>query len=204
MTGMSVPLRRRTYSVACAAVRVMRGSITIMLARLSSLPASTCWSDTGCASAGLPAMMTMVMAVQAALECVGAVELLAGQHVLERHRMRLGRIAAHDDHGLGVADVVVAVGHRAVAPGIGHARDGRRVANARLVIGVVGAPAGGDLRSEIRALVGDFRGAQPKDRIRTRLLADRHQLVADLVDGLIPADPVPLAVHHLPRVLEPA
>ena len=71
---------------------------------------------------------------------VRPVELLAFEQVLQRHRMRFGRIAAHDDHGLGVADVVVAVGHRAVAPGIGHAGDGGRMADARLVVGVVGAP----------------------------------------------------------------
>ena len=55
---------------------------------------------------------------------VGTVQFLAGQYVLQRHRMCLGRIAAHDDHGLGVADVVVAVGHRAIAPGVGDARNG--------------------------------------------------------------------------------
>jgi hypothetical protein len=67
ITGMSVPERMRTYSVACAAVRVMRGSITIMFARLSSLPSSRCCSDTGCASAGLPPMMTMVLALRMSL-----------------------------------------------------------------------------------------------------------------------------------------
>ena len=41
---------------------------------------------------------------------VGAVELLAASTMLQRHRMRLGGIAAHDDHGLGVADVVVGLG----------------------------------------------------------------------------------------------
>src|SRR6266436_9780698 len=35
---------------------------------------------------------------------VGAVELLAFQNVLQRYRMRLGRIAAHDHDGLGIAD----------------------------------------------------------------------------------------------------
>src|SRR5205814_873970 len=55
---------------------------------------------------------------------VGALCLLAFQQVLQRHRMRLGGVATHDDHGLGVADVGVAVGHRAVAPGVGYAGDG--------------------------------------------------------------------------------
>jgi hypothetical protein len=61
---------------------------------------------------------------------VPSVELLAFEQVLQRHRMRLGRIATHDEHGLGVTDVVEAVGHRAVAPGIGQAGDRRRVADA--------------------------------------------------------------------------
>ena len=117
---------------------------------------------------------------------VRAVELLAFEQVLQRHRMRLRRIAAHDDHGLGVADVVVAVGHRAVAPGIGHAGDGGRMADARLVIDVVGAPERRELAVEIGALVGELGRAEPVDRIRPGLLADRHELVADLVDRLCP------------------
>ena len=88
---------------------------------------------------------------------VGAVELLALQNVLQRHRMRFGRIAAHDNNGLGIADVVVAIGHRAVAPGIGDAGDGRRVADPRLMIGVVGAPEGGELAVEIGRFVGKLR-----------------------------------------------
>ncbi|GJE33303.1 hypothetical protein LDDCCGHA_3503 [Methylobacterium oxalidis] len=67
ITGMSVPERMRTYSVACAAVRVKRGSMTIMLARLISLPDSTCCMEIGCASAGLPPMMIMVLAFRMSL-----------------------------------------------------------------------------------------------------------------------------------------
>ena len=136
-------------------------------------------------------------------DVVRPVELLALDQMLQRHRMRFRRIAAHDDHGLGVADVVVAVGHRAVAPGIGHARDGGRMADARLVVDVVGAPVGGKLAVEIGALVRELRRAQPIDRIRPRLGADRHDLVADLVDGLLPAQPGPLAVDELHRIFQP-
>ena len=118
--------------------------------------------------------------------------------------MRLGGIAAHDHDGLGVADVVVAVGHRAVAPGIGHAGDRGRVTNARLVIGIVGSPEGGKLAIEIGGFVGELGRAEPVDRLRSRLRANLHQLVADLVDGLIPGDPVPLAVHELHRIAQPA
>ena len=134
---------------------------------------------------------------------VRPVELLALEQMLQRHRMRFRRIAAHDDHGLGVADVVVAVGHRAVAPGVGYARDRGRMADARLMVDVVGSPERRELAVQIGAFVRELRRAQPVDRIRTRLLADRHQLVADLVDGRVPAHAGPLAVHELHRIFQP-
>ena len=71
---------------------------------------------------------------------VRLVQLLAFEQVLQRHRMRLGRIAAHDDLRLRIADVGVAVGHRAVAPGIGHAGDGGRMADARLMVACCWCP----------------------------------------------------------------
>ncbi len=97
---------------------------------------------------------------------VGAIELLAFQNMLQRDRMRLGRIAAHDHDGLGVADIVVAVGHRAVAPGIGYAGDGGGMTDARLMIGIIGSPERGELAIEIGGLVGEFGGAKPVDRVR--------------------------------------
>ena len=135
---------------------------------------------------------------------VRVVELGALEQVLQRHRMGLGRIAAPDDLRLGIANIVEAVGHRAIAPGIGNAGDRRRMADARLVIGVVGAPEGAEFAEQIGALIGQLGRAEPVDRIRARLLADRHQLVADLVDRLIPGDAGPLAVDQLHRIFEPA
>ena len=135
---------------------------------------------------------------------VGPLELLAFEQMLQRHRMRFGRIAAHDHDGLGVADVVVAVGHRAVAPGVGYAGDGRRMADPRLVIDVVGAPIGRELAEQIGAFVGEFRGAEPVDRIRSRLLADRLHLRTDLVDRGLPGDLGPLTVDQLHRIFQPA
>ena len=135
---------------------------------------------------------------------VGAVEFLALENVLQRNRMRLGRIAAHDQDGLGIANVVVAVGHRAVAPGIGDAGDGGGMTDARLMIGIVGSPEGGELAVEIGGFVGELGRAEPVDRVRSRLLPNLQQLVADLVDGLIPGDPVPLAVHELHRIAQAA
>ena len=67
-TGMSVPGRMRTYSFACAAVRVRRGSMTMKFALLSSLPSSMCCSETGCASAGLQPMKIMVLELRTSLK----------------------------------------------------------------------------------------------------------------------------------------
>src|ERR1700745_2096637 len=52
MKGMSVPERMRTYTSAFAAVRVKRGSTTIIRAPVS-FACSICSIDTGCASAAL-------------------------------------------------------------------------------------------------------------------------------------------------------
>src|SRR5205823_14802155 len=124
------------------------------------------------------------------------VELRALKEMLQRYRMGLGGIAAPDDLCFRVAYVVEAVGHRAVAPGIGYARDSRRMADARLVIGVVGPPEGAELAEQVGAFVGEFGRAEPINRIRARLSADRRELVADLVDRLVPADPRPFAVDE--------
>jgi len=102
-----------------------------------------------------------------------------------------------------VADVVVAVGHRAVAPGIGYAGNRGRMADARLVIDVVGAPERCKLAKEVGALVGELGGAQPVHRVRSRLLPDCCKLVADLLDRLLPAHLRPLAVDELHRIFEP-
>ena len=135
---------------------------------------------------------------------VGAVEFLAFENVLQRNRMRLGRIAAHDQNGLGIANVVVAVGHRAIAPGIGYAGDRGGMADTRLMIGIVGSPEGRELAVEIGGFVGELGRTEPVDRVRSRLLANFQQLVADLVDRLFPGDADPLAVHELHGIAQPA
>src|SRR5262245_25549733 len=133
---------------------------------------------------------------------ISSVKLLAFEQMLQGDRMRFGGIAAEEDERLGVADVGVAVGHGAVAPRVGYAGDRRGVANARLVIGIVGAPERCELPEQIGALVGYFRRAKPIDRVRPRLLADRGELVADLAHGLVPGHTRPLAVDQLHRVAQ--
>src|SRR5271167_1371552 len=89
-------------------------------------------------------------------------------------RMRFGRVAAHDHDGFSVADVVVAIGHRAVAPSIGYARDGGGMTNARLMIGIVGSPEGSEFAVEIGGFVGELGRAEPIDRFRSRLFPNLH------------------------------
>ena len=78
------------------------------------------------------------------------------------------------------------------------------MADARLVVGVVGAPERGELAIEVGAFVGELGRAQPIDRIGARLGPDLHQLVADLVDRDVPGNPRPLAVHQLHRIAQAA
>ena len=137
-------------------------------------------------------------------EHVGAVDLLAGQDVLQRHRMGFGGIRAHEDDGLRVAHVVVGIRHRAVAPGVGDAGDGGGVADTGLVVDRVGAPERRELAEQIAAFVGEFRRAEQVDGIGAGLGADFHHLVADLVDGLVPRDLLPLAVDQLHRIFQAA
>src|SRR3546814_10988569 len=63
------------------------------------------------------------------------------------------------------------------------------MADACLVILVVGAPEGGELAEEIGAFVGELCRTHPINGFRPGLLADLHQLVADPADGFIPGDP---------------
>src|SRR5260370_21011266 len=92
----------------------------------------------------------------------------------------------------------------AVAPGVGDAGDGGGMTNARLVIRVVGAPKGGELPVEIGGFIGELGGAEPIYGVRSRSGADFEQLGADLLDRLIPRDPLPGAIHKLHRVAQPA
>ena len=99
-------------------------------------------------------------------------------------------------------DVIVGVGHGTIAPGIGYPGHGGGMADACLVIHVVGAPHGGQLAEQVGLLVVVLGAAEPVHRIGAGLLANLQQLVADLADRLVPGDPLPLAVHQFGRILE--
>src|SRR2546425_5057779 len=66
------------------------------------------------------------------------------------------------------------------------------MAGARLMVELVGAPERRELAIKKRAFVGELGRAEPIHGVRTRLLADRGELGADLVDGLVPAHARPL------------
>src|SRR5215467_9042023 len=122
--------------------------------------------------------------------------------MLQRDWMRLSRIAAQEKQRLAIADIGIAVGHRPVAPGIGYTGNRRRMANARLVIGIVRAPEGREFAIEIGALIREFGRTQPIDGIGARFLANLQELVADFVDRLLPRDFLPLAVHQLDGIAQ--
>ena len=117
--------------------------------------------------------------------------------------MRLGGIAADEEDRPGVVDVVVAVGHGAVAPCVRYACNRRGVADSRLVVDVVRAPVGGELPEQVGLFVVVLCRTQPVDAVRAAFVPDLHHAIADLVDGLIPGDANPFAVLLLHRVLQP-
>ena len=73
----------------------------------------------------------------------GAV-FLAAQDMLHRHRMGFGGVGADEKHRLAIMHIVVGIGHRPVAPGVGDPGDGGGMANPRLMIHIVGAPKRGE------------------------------------------------------------
>src|SRR5262245_3772402 len=78
------------------------------------------------------------------------------------------------------------------------------MADARLVIRIVRSPVRGQFAMQICAFVVELCLTKPVPRLRTRLLADFVQLVADLADGGVPGNPCPLAVHQLHRIPQTA
>src|SRR6267143_1984643 len=78
------------------------------------------------------------------------------------------------------------------------------MADPRLVVGIVGSPEGSELAVKVGCFVGELGRAEPVHRVWSRLLADLQQLVANLVDRLIPGETGPAAIHQLDRVAQAA
>ena len=134
----------------------------------------------------------------------GIVLLLGPQHVQQRDRMGLGRIAADDEDGLRVVDIVVGVGHGAVAPCVGNPSNGGGVTDTGLVVDVVRAPIGGELAEQIGLFVVMLGGTKPIDAVGPAFVADFHHAIADLVDGIFPTDALPLAAFLFHRIFKAA
>jgi hypothetical protein len=132
-----------------------------------------------------------------------AAGFLGMQHVQHRHRVRFGRIRADVQRSLAVLHVVVGVGHRAIPPRVGHAGHGGGVADARLVVAVVAAPHRHPLAQQVRLFVVVLGRAHHVDAVGPAFLAQGQHLLADLVQRLVPADALVLAVDQLHRVLQP-
>src|SRR3982074_2374141 len=77
------------------------------------------------------------------------------------------------------------------------------MANARLMVGVVGSPERAELAEQIGAFVGHLARPEPIDGIAAGFLASVEQLVADLVDRGVPGDARPLPVDELHRIAKP-
>ena len=126
------------------------------------------------------------------------------EDVLQRDRMRFGRVGADQQDRSGIVDVVVRVGHRTVTPGIGDAGNRGGMANARLVVDIVGAPHRRHLAEQIGLLIVELGRAQPEHRIGTGFFPDIEQLVADIVNRFVPRNLLPLAVDQLGGILQTA
>ena len=133
---------------------------------------------------------------------IGAVLFLAGKNMLQADRVCFRRIAAHDDHGLGVADVVIGIGLRAITPGIGNTSHRRRMTNARLVVHVIRAPESRKFAIQISTFIREFGAAQPEGGIRPTFLTGFHQLVGNFGHRIVPGHALPLAVHQLHRIFD--
>ncbi len=102
--------------------------------------------------------------------------LFCMQHVQHRYRMCFSRIRADIQRSFGILHVVVAVRHRTITPGIGNAGDRSRVADARLVIGIIRAEEGNELAQQRRLLVIVLGRANEKYRVRATDFFDVQHL----------------------------
>src|SRR5262245_49119024 len=77
------------------------------------------------------------------------------------------------------------------------------MADARLMVGVVGAPERAELAEQIGTFVGHLGRSEPVDRIGAGFLANFEQLVADLVDRRVPGHTRPLPAPDVHRIAQP-
>ena len=85
-------------------------------------------------------------------------------HPLEAHRMRFRRVAAHDQHHVGVFDIHPVIGHRAAAKGWRQRRNGRPVAQSRLAVDGDHAQAAGKFTVEDPGFITGSGGTEHAGR----------------------------------------
>ena len=116
--------------------------------------------------------------------------------------MRLGRIRTDIQRTLGVLHVVVRIGHRPVTPGVGNTSDRCGVTDSRLMVAVVGAKHAHELPEHVRLLVVVLRRAHPEHAIRACGLTQIDELVAHLIERLLPTDADVLSVDQFHGVFQ--
>ena len=124
------------------------------------------------------------------------------QHVQQADRVGLGRVGANVQSDLAVLHVVVRVGHGPIAPGVGHTRHRGGVTNACLVVAVVAAPKTHEFAQQIGLLVVVLARTHPINRVGATGLAQLHQFGRNLIERLVPADALVLAIHQLHGVAQ--
>ena len=122
--------------------------------------------------------------------CCSGRAFLAGLDAVERDRMRLGHVAAHDDDHVGEVDVVVA-GRRPVAAEAGAiARDGGRHAQPAVRVGVVAAEMPlEELADQVDRFGVELAAAVEGDRFGAVGVEDVGEDLADVAKCGGPIDP---------------
>ena len=86
----------------------------------------------------------------------------------KRNWVRLSGVTAKQNNRTRILNVVHAVGHRTVAPGVSNTRNRGRVTDTRLVISIISSPESVELTEQISLFVVILCGTKPVDRIRSR------------------------------------
>ena len=118
--------------------------------------------------------------------------------------MVLSRVAAHDQHHVGVLDVDPAVGHCAASEGGPQTGDRRTVSNPGLRFEIADPQAAHGLDGEKIQFIGVSAAANPANRFQTidgvailvfvdeRRVAGFLRPASNLVDRIVPGDVVPV------------
>ena len=115
--------------------------------------------------------------------------------MLHRDRVSFTRVGADEQNRLAVLHIIERVGHRTVTPGVSNTCHGGGVTNSRLVIGIIGAPHGGQLAHQVRLLVIKLGRAKPVNTVWAIGVTQFKQLIAYFINRIVPAQPLPFTRH---------